>query len=179
MSSSSRKPNSVSKPANGLTSQSKQSPVEGKHRRKASCGICLKSIIDGKDEALFCEGPCQCWFHRYCVSVSQQDHFKRLSNSDDPYFCQACTTSRLHEQIADMKKTIERLSSELTEALKVKETVSTLNSEVTALRQALKEAQSHRRDVATQQQRNSRRSGQPRITSYARGDRIVQTPIGQ
>ena len=37
---------------------------------KTKCAICNQDIVDGKDQALLCEGTCKGWFHRYCAGVS-------------------------------------------------------------------------------------------------------------
>ena len=38
-------------------------------RGKVPCGVCQGPVVDGKDEALLCEGECGLWFHRGCASV--------------------------------------------------------------------------------------------------------------
>ena len=44
------------------------------------CAVCDQKIVDGKDQALCCEGLCKGWFHRYCAGVSLA-HFDYLSTS--------------------------------------------------------------------------------------------------
>ena len=39
-------------------------------RQPVKCAVCEQYVVDGKDQALFCEGQCQCWSHRYCAGVS-------------------------------------------------------------------------------------------------------------
>ena len=34
------------------------------------CSVCIQNIVDGKDQALFCEGHCKRWFHRKCAGIS-------------------------------------------------------------------------------------------------------------
>ena len=53
------------------------------------CGLCCESVKDEEDEALFCEGPCAQWFHRYCAEVTATQ-FQLLSNSPEPFLCYAC-----------------------------------------------------------------------------------------
>ena len=41
---------------------------------RVECPTCLKLIKDATgacegEEALFCEGICQCWYHRWCAGV--------------------------------------------------------------------------------------------------------------
>lgn len=38
--------------------------------RTVKCAVCDQGIVDSKDQALFCEGSCQGWFHRYCAADS-------------------------------------------------------------------------------------------------------------
>ena len=47
----------------------------------ATCGICEQPIIDGKDQALFCEGTCKQWIHHLrfmlfleCLKDKFSDH---------------------------------------------------------------------------------------------------------
>ena len=50
------------------------------------CSLCSQKIIDGKDDALFCEGACKQWCHPYCAGVPLK-HFQVLSTSSTPFFC--------------------------------------------------------------------------------------------
>ena len=52
--------------------------------RNVKCALCNQGIVDGKDQALFCEGSCQGWFHRDCAGVSLI-HFETLSSSSQPF----------------------------------------------------------------------------------------------
>ena len=36
--------------------------------------ICHKAVVNGKDDAFFCEGHCQKWLHRVCTSVTEEQH---------------------------------------------------------------------------------------------------------
>ena len=53
---------------------------------KTKCAICNQDIVDGKDQALLCEGTCKSWLHRYCAGVSIT-HFKKLSASSAISLC--------------------------------------------------------------------------------------------
>ena len=44
------------------------------------CDVCCTPIVDGRDDALQCEGVCQKWLHRLCAGVSKSHH-NALSNS--------------------------------------------------------------------------------------------------
>jgi len=51
-------------------------------KQPVTCGVCKNKIVDGKDEALYCEGRCQSWMHRYCAGVSKIQ-FEELGRSED------------------------------------------------------------------------------------------------
>ena len=77
-------------------------------------------------------GDCSLWFHRGCASVPP-DLYKALSNSDEPFVCLPCTSSLQKQQIT---ATVNALK-ELEDALKFRETCSTLAGEIATLREAL------------------------------------------
>ena len=75
--------------------------------------------MEGKEEALQCEGGCNLWFHRYCAGVSVS-YFAELSNSPEPFLCYACyqrsqlaATKVLQSEVAQLKGEIKNLSQEL------------------------------------------------------------------
>ena len=76
------------------------------------CSVCCQPIVDGKDQALFCDGICQKWSHRYCVGVPSS-HFEALSSSDKPFLCYLCCQSAQEEQLSDMKRIIDHLKEEV------------------------------------------------------------------
>ena len=47
------------------------------------CDLCCKHIVEGREEALQCEGGCGLRFHRYCAGVSTS-YFQELANSPAP-----------------------------------------------------------------------------------------------
>ncbi len=48
------------------------------------CPICqLETVVDD-DDALLCEGVCDCWHHRQCASVTKEQYIV-LSNSKEPF----------------------------------------------------------------------------------------------
>ena len=79
---------------------------------EVKCLVCDQEIIEGKDEALFCEGVCNGWYHRYCAGVSIV-HFQRLSTSTESFFCYECSSLRQNSEIQDLKKTINTLKEEI------------------------------------------------------------------
>ena len=86
-------------------------------RRSDLCAVCNKAIVDGRDEALFCEGKCQAWLHRCCASVSSEQH-KLLTASTEPFFCPTCGQEHNQAQIAELKNTVEALKFELSQLKK-------------------------------------------------------------
>lgn len=62
----------------------------GANANKISCAVCLGDIVDGKHEAIFCDGKCKRWYHRGCASVSQE-LLSTLTASDEPFFCLMCS----------------------------------------------------------------------------------------
>ena len=87
----------------------------------SECVVCCRCIVDGKEDALFCEGKCNGWFHRYCAGVPLS-YFKHLSSSPTPFYCIICShlnhdrvSAELKETVESMKTTIANLSEELNE----------------------------------------------------------------
>ena len=80
--------------------------------RRNTCGICRKAVVDGKDDALFCEGHCQRWLHRVCASVTEEQH-ARLAASEQPFLCPACCQAHNLQQIAELTSTVDALKLEL------------------------------------------------------------------
>ena len=116
-------PGKVGKPSSNQT-KSKPLKTAGKDAG-VKCGVCVQAINDGKDEALFCEGDCSSWYHRYCAGVSVVN-FQTLCASPKPFFCSECSTLRYNTELADLKCTI-----------------SSLKDEVAQLKRALEEKGSH------------------------------------
>ena len=116
-------PGKVAKPSSNQT-KSKPLKTAGKDAG-VKCGVCVQAINDGKDEALFCEGDCSSWYHRYCAGVSVVN-FQTLCASPKPFFCSECSTLRYNTELADLKCTI-----------------SSLKDEVAQLKRALEEKGSH------------------------------------
>jgi hypothetical protein len=77
---------------------------------KVACGVCQGPIVDGKDEALLCEGKCGYWLHRGCASVSP-NLYRDLSNSEDPFVCLTCTNIQLKEEIKSLKSEVSSLKT--------------------------------------------------------------------
>ena len=125
-----------------------------KRSGKVPCGICQAPIVDGKDEALLCEGECGLWLHRGCASIPP-NRYESLSASDEPFVCLCCSNLQLkkdlvllrtefqaaldspptngaqRQQISDLTDTVAALRMEITQ---LKETLSSMSSELTSLR---------------------------------------------
>ena len=91
------------------------------------CPNCLTNIVDATDmcegqEALFCEGACQCWYHRWCVGVTQA-RFQPLSESPEPFLCPACTSQQQQKAIEELQGCVHALTAEI---LELKATISGL-----------------------------------------------------
>jgi len=128
-----RKTSSVKSPW-AICSPSKSLPAV--ETEKHVCPICVMPIVDeGEDgciqDALFCEGECQCWLHRWCASVTRE-RYAVLSSTEDAFLCPSCTVARQQAAIASQQEDITRLRecvSSLTDELRgLKATVATMQS---------------------------------------------------
>ena len=73
-------------------------PVRTKSKSsKNICAVRLDLIVDGKDEAIVCEGECQQWIHRGCASISKK-LLATLTASTEPFLCLTCSRAGLQEQ---------------------------------------------------------------------------------
>ena len=70
--------------------------------------------MDGKDEAVFCDGRCQQWIHRYFAGVSKTQ-FKLLSSSaESKYECATCFQESHRKHLQDLEDTTVTIQVELT-----------------------------------------------------------------
>ena len=76
----------------GTLSDGAAGRLKGSRRKPLKCAVCDQNIVDGKDQALFCDGNCQRWFHRYCAKVTV-NHFETLSSTSQPFHCIGCFNS--------------------------------------------------------------------------------------
>ena len=93
------------------------------------CAVCCAEIIDGKEEALLCEGKCQKWLHRHCAGLPTS-LFSHVSNNSEPFLCLHCSRE-------DQRVTVSKLQQEIAE---LKAEVSELRSTIEAFRSADKDA---------------------------------------
>ena len=92
-------------------------------RVPARCTICEQKIVEGDEQALFCEGTRQQWVHRYCAGIPAS-MFASLSTSTTPFQYYACCQqahakeiAKLTEIVCTMKREISDLRNDLMERL--------------------------------------------------------------
>ena len=89
-------------------------PASEPGTQKSKCAVCEQAIIDGKDQALFCEGTCQQWVHRYCAGIPAT-LFSSLSSTSQPFYCYACCQRNHSAAIDEIKATVLSLQTEVSE----------------------------------------------------------------
>ena len=89
--------------------------------------MCEQNIVDGKDQALFCEGVCQRWLHRYCAGVSVP-HFESVSASSEPFYCIGCFQATHSAELTSLKETISSMQTEIAE---LKENLKVMSTKCT------------------------------------------------
>ena len=92
---------------------------------KGSCCVCCQAV-SSKDEALFCDGCCQQWLHRYCASVTVQQ-YKAIIDNNSSFLCPCCCRERQQEEIAALRNTVEAMKLEI---VQLKESLTSLTTEV-------------------------------------------------
>ena len=122
--------------------EAKQSatPVKSKSRgnvnsntNKISCAVCLGDIIDGKHEAIFCEGECKRWYHRGCASVSQE-LLSKLTTSDEPFYCLMCSREIFKQEVNRLVAEIDCLKAEVKVIPAMQASIEALKGELAELR---------------------------------------------
>jgi len=97
------------------------------------CAVCDDKIVDGKDEALFCEGRCQLWMHRYCAGVSRSQ-FKSLGTSTEmSYECATCFRESMAKRVQTLEDRVATILTEVSELQSVVKSFHQLQSELTSL----------------------------------------------
>ena len=81
------------------------------------CPVCDEIVKepseDGKDpgdEALYCEGKCEAWYHRKCVGLSKCA-YDLASESENPFYCLFCMQTHYNNIILKLKDQINKLIS--------------------------------------------------------------------
>ena len=107
--------------------------------------------MEGKEDALQCEGNCLMWMHRYCAGVSLR-HFKHLSSSSEPFVCMLCSQQVHRATVCQLQSEVAALKAEVAELRSVvratpsntdtSDTIAALASEVQQLKVAMADAPS-------------------------------------
>lgn len=98
--------------------------TDSKHE---SYALCCERIVENEDEALFCEGNCQQWVHRYCAGISEK-HYKSLDSSSPPFLCYACYVEAQRKLVANFESVVATLTAEIAELRKVVSEQATISS---------------------------------------------------
>lgn len=96
---------------------------ENEYYFACGCDIIECSELHEGEPALFCEGKHQQWAHACCFNIND-DTYKALSNSSEPWICPACrrtnsdvnsegAKSELPARIASLENTVCSLQQEL------------------------------------------------------------------
>ena len=105
-------------------------PKKSASGSKTSCDLCTKLIVEGKEQAIQCEGTCQQWYRLYCVGVSTT-LFKHLSSNDTPFICLSCCQQLLDAQVSQLQSEVANLRSELSELRKLVHSLTNLPANAT------------------------------------------------
>ena len=98
----------------GTPSDGAAGRLKGSRRKPVKCAVCDQNVVDGKDQALFCDGNCQRWFHRYCAKVTV-NHFETLSSTSQPFHCIGCFQQLCNAEMMLLRESICSLKEEVTE----------------------------------------------------------------
>lgn len=86
-------------------------------RCPVTCGVGAQNVVDGKDQALYCEGLCISWIHRYGAGVSVT-HFEALSASSDPFLCAGCFQKICEKELVDLRSAVQVLREKIAQLRK-------------------------------------------------------------
>lgn len=81
----------------------------------SECWVCSTYIVDDKNDALFCEGECSGWMHRYCVGIPLK-HFERLTSTTSLFtlfHCYSCALQAHERDTVALKEQMKLLAEEL------------------------------------------------------------------
>ena len=127
--------------------------VTPKKDKTVVCDLCCSPIVEGKEDAVQCEGSCQAWLHRRCAGVPCS-YFKRdLINSSTPFVCAHCSRKTHQTAVGQLQNEVEALRAgvaELRAALEAARsgnassnaTIVALASEVQQIKVAMSDAPS-------------------------------------
>ena len=91
---------------------------EQQEATSATCPICMKSVADASEteageEAVFCDGECQCWLHRSCASLPKAV-FDGLKE-EEPFYCPNCSLRTQHKTMSELQAVVTALATQVTE----------------------------------------------------------------
>ena len=103
-------------PATSEGSRNETPPESGQDLEPAICPICEKTVNDASetedgDEAVFCDGKCQCWLHRCCTCLPKPE-FDKL-NEENPFYCPRCSTLVQMKAIRELRDAVAVLSTKV------------------------------------------------------------------
>lgn len=134
-------------------------------KEKTMCDLCCAAVVEGKEEALQCEGECQLWFHRYCAGVSSS-YFKELSSSSKPFVCLPCAhktqqavVSTLQSELAALRVEMDELRAALDRARETP--VNSNEAAITALTTEVQQLKSVVTTVKNLNPSNDQTGGKP------------------
>lgn len=83
----------------------------------SSCPICeevIKEATDDSpgDEAIYCEGQCEAWFHRKCAGISKKA-YEQAGESENPFYCMSCLQVHYNQEISQLKEQLALLFSKI------------------------------------------------------------------
>ncbi len=83
------------------------------------CTVCAEHIKEATDacdgqDALFCEGVCQRWFHRRYVGMSREQ-FQPLTEASEPFLCPVCVSQQQQKAILELQGNVQALTAEILE----------------------------------------------------------------
>jgi len=91
-------------------------PTKRATKSTTKCDVCAAAIMEGKEDALQCDGACQMRFHCYCVGMSQSQ-LKHLASTSKPFMCPFCShdvhqavVCELQSEITALKNKVKALS---------------------------------------------------------------------
>ena len=94
------------------------------HKGKELCPIRCVAIIDGKEDAISCEGNYHVWLHHRCAGVSTS-YFKSLSSNLVKFLCSYCSCLIQQETISRLVSEVVSLKAENVE---LRETIEAFRS---------------------------------------------------
>lgn len=97
------------------------------------CDICCQAIDLKRGDAIFCHGDCQRWIHRFCASVSMEQHkIITASQTTTPFLCPTCCRAAHQKKISELTDSVTTLKEEVSE---LKKALLTVTNDLTCLRE--------------------------------------------